>query len=276
MAVNQESSAFPSTSTSSQPSRKRSNPVGSGSDQPGKRSKTVHCPSIASAESSGSSELSTPFTRDFFKDMAAMILLGFPIREFARKHHCRRGDVSDALRAIVVEPLRKSNSAHHQSIINKWCTGDDDIAHSIPGAKEGRREYPIDIASTSDSSTGEEASLPHQTIVIIDEPSCSESDSESTTVQPAVICASNSDDNPSDKTVSVGNNIATTAETRRWSGMPPTERVKVRVDLWGSYIPVNKWIDGWHQIRPVPADAMSDEDFEEWLNRQKGRIEARG
>lgn len=280
MVVNLESSASSSSSSASalsmQPSRKRSRSNHPGSGHPKKRTSPTQSYSIGSTKSSGSIELPIPFTRTFFEDMAAVILLGFPIRDFARKHRCRRGDVSDALRAVVTEPLCKSTPVYHQSIIKEWCTGHDEIAHSTPGVS-GQMKNSIVIASTSCSSTSGETSALSESIVISDELSCgsSEGNSEGAAIamQPEVVCISGSDETCSNKAISVGPKISTTAQTRRWSGMPPTERVKVFVDLWGSYIPANKWIDGWHRIRPVPSDAMSDDDFEEWLNRRRGENE---
>ncbi|KAJ5182668.1 hypothetical protein N7492_000284 [Penicillium capsulatum] len=264
----------PSSSSSQPSSHKRASSIDSNSDRPPKRPNLSRSPSPSPSPRQRPTNPSL-YTKSFFEDMAATILLGFPFRSFARKHGCQRGDVLDSLSAVVIDPLRKSGSLgsdYYESIIANWCAGHDQPPDAT-AAVGGGRDNPIANTSGSSSSTNETASDPSRTFVIIDDSGSSNDKQEVARRQPSIICLSGLDDSSSDNAVRVESNPPSKTQVSRWDRKPPTERVKVKIDLWGSYIPVNQWIEGWHRVRPTSTDAMSNEEFAAWLDKRNRNID---
>lgn len=62
----------------------------------------------------------SPYTEQFFSDMAKTIIHSFPFRKFAKQHGCKVEDVFHAVRATVVEPLSKpicAKAARHAAAV---------------------------------------------------------------------------------------------------------------------------------------------------------------
>ncbi|KAJ0415983.1 hypothetical protein BJY00DRAFT_292608 [Aspergillus carlsbadensis] len=53
------------------------------------------------------SDKASPFTNEFFSDLAKAIIRSFPFEQFAKDHACEISDVVQAIKATIVEPLSK-------------------------------------------------------------------------------------------------------------------------------------------------------------------------
>jgi hypothetical protein len=49
----------------------------------------------------------SPFTHEFFRDLASAIIRSFPFEQFAKDHVCEVSDVVQAIKATIVEPFSK-------------------------------------------------------------------------------------------------------------------------------------------------------------------------
>ncbi|BCS20098.1 uncharacterized protein APUU_20530S [Aspergillus puulaauensis] len=91
-------------------------------------------------------EEESPYTEQFFSDMAKTIIHSFPFRKFAKQHGCKVEDVFHAVRATVVEPLSKptcAKAARHAAAVR--------IAHATK-ATESTKSKSNAPTSTSNKS----------------------------------------------------------------------------------------------------------------------------
>lgn len=208
------------------------------------------------------------FTDRFFLDMAATIARDFPIHEFAKAHYCSSSDVVDALRAVVLSPLQEpqlwhgaeSVSDYGQILIADWRSRQTEH-------EEGTSSSPITISDSSSCLTPvssprhpvSEASLvPHisgtsrfkTASPLVSYPGPPES-SEGTSVN----------NRASEAKASVSRKADASREK------PTTARTEVCIDIYGTCIPVDKWIDGYHvpALPRIRGDGLSDVEFYEML-----------
>lgn len=207
------------------------------------------------------------FTDQFFIDMAATIARSFPVREFAKAHCCSRRDVLDALSAVVLSPLREPQSWHSAESVSEY-------AQILIGDWTGRREgfaagtpsRPIIISDTSPCSSPVESTNPSASDDSLDSqnsvtpPPKAESASEkrpSPSVSAEdIITSKESPDVKEEKTPGDEKSVRSSRE-------PKASRKEVRLDAYGTCVPVDKWIDGYHIPAPpkIRSDALSDVEF---------------
>ncbi|KAJ5743039.1 hypothetical protein N7533_010141 [Penicillium manginii] len=97
-----------------------------------------------------------PFTDNFFDDMATMIARDFPVTQFAKRHNCEGRDVLHALHAVVMDPLRRTQTWHEglsvseyaQMLIANWRAPYIPSPSGLLGAG-GSQSSPIFIADDS-------------------------------------------------------------------------------------------------------------------------------
>lgn len=219
------------------------------------------------------SSSSTPFTKQFFSDMAITIIRGFPIKEFAQGHDCTTDDVVVALLTTVLRPLKelqqqdttssvseisqiqqleqldeKGNGTANSPIVlsdSPYCSSPSSV-HKYPVS-----ELSSDLQSISSCPSGVNCESLSETRSRSSTPSKSITGTTTKTSPPQVKGPSN--------------------KRPKWPSPIPIDpkapRTPVRVDIYGSYIPVAKWIDGYHIPAPPKrrSDALSDEEFEKML-----------
>ncbi|KAL3442211.1 hypothetical protein BJX65DRAFT_313090 [Aspergillus insuetus] len=56
----------------------------------------------------------SPFTHEFFRDLASATLRSFPFEQFAKDHVCEVSDVVQAIKATIVEPFSKTFGSSEQ------------------------------------------------------------------------------------------------------------------------------------------------------------------
>lgn len=203
------------------------------------------------------------FTDRFFMDMAATIARNFPVSDFAKAHSCSAREVLDALSAVVLSPLREpqpwhgagSVSEYGRVLIDDWRTQNEESADGTPG-------MPIIISDTCCSSPTQQPAR-----------ECSLHSRNS--VSPLSKTESAPGDHPSPSTLSEGITLSKESpevkemktlakEKSIWrSREPSAARKEVRLDIYGTCIPVDKWIDGYHIPAPpkIRRDALSDAEF---------------
>lgn len=207
------------------------------------------------------------FTDRFFIDMAATIARDFPIHEFAKAHYCSASDVVDALRAVVLGPLKKpqlwhgaeSVSDYGQILIADWRSCQNE-------REEGTSSTPITISDTLSCSTpvnsprpsASEASLvPH-----ISGTSLSKTASALSSCPGPPECPEDISINSRAPEAKASVNKVDASRKEQ-----TTARTEVRVDIYGTCIPVDKWIDGYHipALPKIRGDGLRDVDFYEML-----------
>lgn len=239
--------------------KKRARSTGPLLDEPEKRHKA----------DSATINPAVPFTDRFFIDMAATIVQDFPISEFAKAHCCSTVDVFDALSAVVLSPIQEpqpwhgaeSVSEYSQILIAEWR------GRQIERVK-GTSSAPITISDTSRCSSlvnspqpsASEASLDSQNSVASLPETENSSETHPLPSAPAEDTTAN-ESTPEVKTLG----DKKLPSPRRESTATRTE---VRVDIYGTCIPADKWIDGYHipALPKIRRDGLSDAEFYEMLS----------
>lgn len=233
-------------------SKRRSSSAG---DEPKKRHKT---------DSPVAKQCS--LTDRFFLDMAATIAQSFPVSDFAEAHSCSARDVLDALSAVVLSPLREpqpwhgaaSVSEYGQVLIDEW-------KGRQTGRAEGTASRPIVISDTSCCSGPSQPSASGgslDTHISISSTSKTESSSEGD-LSPSTPSEGITKESPGVKEVKTPVKDKPARPSRESSAA----RREVRLDIYSTPIPVDKWIDGYHIPAPrkVKRDALSDAEFYKML-----------
>ncbi|KAJ5628608.1 hypothetical protein N7490_010836 [Penicillium lividum] len=207
---------FPTTTKSER--RKRTGTPDSSISEPAKRQKR---------QKTGVKQLNKdPFTDEFFKSMANTIGKTFPIGAFAQEKECSPDKLFEALSAVVLAPLLKTQvwhgansvSEYAQTLIDEWR------------------------ASTSDSDSTIDLSHPSMNKVL----GKKWPDQQETPWQPKQ-----------------GQSV--TKKSPAMPRIIPTDRVEVRHDIYGSKIRADKWIDGFHKPPVAASDEVSDEELQQLL-----------
>ncbi|RJE18411.1 hypothetical protein PHISCL_09246 [Aspergillus sclerotialis] len=103
-------------------------------------------PSVASTHTASEQE-QTPFTTQFFKDMASTIAKCFPADAFAIQHHCEYEDVCKAINGVVVGPLTIDGfmdfemESHEKMPVEEYGKKMIDRWNEIP--KKSTKRYPV-------------------------------------------------------------------------------------------------------------------------------------
>ncbi|KAJ5287253.1 hypothetical protein N7478_002939 [Penicillium angulare] len=199
------------------------------------------------------------FTDEFFQAMRAKIDEVFPIETFAEERDCSINDVRDALDAVFLASLdvslevpqvwheAKSVSERGKILIAKWRSSHGGIMDHT-----GHAGDPICITDSSNCSTP----VPNSETTIRSTNSktgLNDAWAKTTPVKPETNSYPTSD-----SFVTPTRNPPTKREI-------PTARVPVRLDVYGSYIPVHKWIDGFHKPPIGVSDDMTDEELDELI-----------
>lgn len=203
------------------------------------------------------------FTDRFFMDMAATIARNFPVSEFAKAQSCSARNVLDALSAVVLSPLQEpqpwhgagSVSAYGRVLIDDWRTQNEEPADGTP-------DRPIIISDTGCSSPSQSpargSSLHSRNSVSprSKTESASEGHRSPSTFSEDITLSKEPPEVKEAKTLANGESI-------RRSREPSAARNEMRLDIYGTCIPVDKWIDGYHIPAPpkVRHDALSDAEF---------------
>lgn len=209
------------------------------------------------------------FTNQFFMDMAATIARNFPVSNFAEAHSCSAREVLEALAAVVLSPLREpqpwhgaeSVSDYAQILIGDWR------GRTQQESSDGTLSRPIIISDPSCCSSptqpsGSESSLGSQNSVSSSSRIKRTSEDFSSPSMPEKD-VTRSKECPGVKEVKT----AVDEKPVRPSKEPADGRREVRVDIYGTCIPVDKWADGHHIPAPpkIRRDALSDAEFYKML-----------
>ncbi|KAB8078446.1 hypothetical protein BDV29DRAFT_2914 [Aspergillus leporis] len=211
---------------------------------------------------SGSPKLNSgtksPYTAEFFADMADTIAKLFPFEAFARTHDCSIGEVSQAISAMIVSPLSDPSFAWHsddsiciaeygQHMIEIWnehyerkLNNADTPANqpavndiSIPTASQSSSDSEIDSNDESDSSASFDQGYPDAT-PFQDEVDTSDSEL-------FVDCLKEEPQLPKKSCLSTQSQRAHArpAKRVRWAPpLSPVTREHVYKDGFGNYVPV--------------------------------------
>ncbi|KAJ5573596.1 uncharacterized protein N7459_008023 [Penicillium hispanicum] len=225
--------------------RKREEPTDSTCNTLSKRPKTYHSRLQRARAGQEPSVSSCPFTNDFFIDMAAAISQLFPIDTFAKAHRCDRTDILDALSAVVLAPLQEPLSWHGAESVSDYgqiLIADWRASQGRTGPL-GHQNQPITV------SDDDEDSLPQ-----------SNSPGVISDFTERLITPVSADDDPGNLMQARQDQPAILQKPPGCQKSPVT-RVEARLDLWGRYVPVDKWIEGVHKQRHARSDEMTDEQF---------------
>ncbi|KAJ5087759.1 hypothetical protein N7456_011375 [Penicillium angulare] len=251
---------------SSPPDRKRAAASSDSLERSSKRPNTNQQSTTRLPSQQAPGPQNDPFTDHFFQAMRVKIAEVFPVKAFAEEHDCRINDVHDALDAVFLAPLDipigvpggwqedRSVSEHGKILIAKWRSSHDEIMDQTMDHTGHAAEDPIYITDTANCNTP----VPSPETAIRSTNSATGLNDGWAKTAPTPVKPGTHLSPTSGSSVTPTRNPGTKREI-------PTARVPVRLDIYGSYIPVHKWIDGFHKPPIGVSDELTDEELEELI-----------
>ncbi|KAE8383279.1 hypothetical protein BDV26DRAFT_252004 [Aspergillus bertholletiae] len=214
---------------------------------------------------------SSPYTVEFFADMANTIASHFPFEVFAKAHDCTVSDVSQAISAMIVAPLSDPSFIWHsdngisiaeygQGMIKTWNEHYECKLRNVDTATSA-----IDLTTPAGSTSSSGIETPSEGGSVLPASSDKESLGETSSVVDSPV--SEAPDLPKKSCLSTQSQKAAgrPAKRVRWAPpLTPVVREKVYKDDYGNYVPV-----------PTPEEIKEKErkNMREEMRARKGLLE---